>query len=177
MRFQSKRRQSNQTEKYRIAEEMYIKYSKRLISYIYWKIKDYDLAKDIVQEVFIKCLKKNDLGLVEPSAVFRYLQKACYYGLLNKLIEEKKEQIFLDQLARVSFQKEDAWFSEDFDVIHTIKKVISNFPENWRQAIIIHVIEGEPEAKGAAMIGITEDRFKDIRNLALRRLRKKLIQL
>lgn len=69
-------------------EKLFKTHFRELHAYAYSLLKDWDLAEDTVQQVFLKLLEKNEWMLLQ-TAVRSYLYKAVYHDSLNYIRRQK----------------------------------------------------------------------------------------
>lgn len=123
----------------------------QLLNFIRKRVKDKEVANDILQDVFLKILTKIDTLKSQEklkSWLFQISRNviADYYRQQqkeNKLIEQKPETDFEEDLDAMS--EAESW----------IGLYISDLPENYRQAVVLSEIEGLPIKQVAEQLGIS----------------------
>ena len=71
-----------------IFEQLYKKYFRELHAYAFSLLKDWDVAEEIVQTIFLKLLEKNEVVQIRTS-IKSYLYKSVYHSSLNYIRGQK----------------------------------------------------------------------------------------
>ncbi|MCC8423475.1 RNA polymerase sigma-70 factor [Mucilaginibacter sp. UR6-11] len=71
-----------------VFEKLFKTHFKELHAYAYSLLKDWDVAEEIIQGVFLKLWEKNNLVVIDAS-IRSYLYKSVYHDSLNHLRQQK----------------------------------------------------------------------------------------
>ncbi|MEM6737347.1 MAG: sigma-70 family RNA polymerase sigma factor [Bacteroidota bacterium] len=152
------------------AFNLYNCYSSAMYSTLVRMVNDKEMAKDLLQEAFIKAFKKID-GLAEPKAFAGWLKRI----VVNTGLEHVRKQ---------KYDFEDVTESEDFkdevddDTIienETIHTAIKTLPDGCRTVLCLHLLEGYKHKEIAQQLGISESTSKTQYRHAKSLLKKRLI--
>ncbi len=131
-------------------------YADALFRYSLFKVSDRELAKDIVQETFLRAWNHVDRG----GSVDNF--KAFFYRILgNIIIDEyrKKKPISLDSLMEDGFEVRSDEGGRIADRIdgEIALGVLQRIPEKYREVIYMKYIEDFSNTEIAQMLGETEN--------------------
>jgi RNA polymerase sigma-70 factor, ECF subfamily len=151
--------------------DLYNEYSNALLEYIFYRVSDRELAKDILQEVytrFIEVLDKEHITNI----------KAYLYKIAKNLVIDfyrssgKQTTISLDQTAEVQsiLGKESTEAKLDLEIVI---KAVDRLKPMWREIIILRIIEGHEFDDIAEILG----KSKSYIRVNLHRALKELTQL
>ena len=154
---------------------LYDRYKGLIYVYACKIVKDFDIAEDLVQDVFISIWEKRE-ALVFDSSVSSYLYAAVRYRFFDLVDRQKvrtdyakKLQLFLDK-GEFSI---DNYIAEK-ELAETIEKEIAYLPAKMREIFILSRKSNLKNAEIAGHLGISEKTVKNQVSLALKELRKKL---
>lgn len=164
------------SESYNGYKEAYLQYSDDLIILVYKKSGDKDIAKDIVQTVFLRFMIKNKLSGFTGS-LFKYLAVACINEYRQRYRTFRRRQDAEQINAEYAPTIEEDHFSEDFDIRNKINDAISRLPAEWRNVIILKFKYNLPDHITAKLLDISVDRVRNVRKYVIKYLRKDLIHL
>lgn len=156
-------------------ENLFDRYYSRLCYYAYSIIQDTESAKDIVQDVFFKCLKSlTDIDNEAASKNLLYLsvRNACFNHLRHKGIKEQYAASLLEHPVEVSEKGLDEIVRAE--VIAEIRKAIDMLPEGCKMVIKLSFLEGLNNEEIAENMGISINTVKSQKQRALKLLRLKL---
>ncbi len=167
-----KNKQANEFEK------LYFDNYTQLCQSIYRFIRDKDITKDIVQDVFMKYWQKNhELRITEtPKA---YLYRACINQALNYLKEkdrrETREEIYSKELSEStsSTERPDTQYQAD-ETSKNIQAAIDSLPTACRNAFVLSRYEQKSYKEIASMLNISVNTVEKHIGKALRILRELL---
>lgn len=147
-------------------------YQKPLCTYIYNLSRDYELAQDVVQEVFIKIWEDKD-KIQSVSFVNRYLYKSVYYGFLNKLRKDKR-MISIKEEHMQTFDE----IIEDDDELQNQMKLISlevqKLPQRCKETFTLSKNEGLNNTEIANYMNVSSRTVEAQMNKAFSILRENL---
>jgi RNA polymerase sigma-70 factor, ECF subfamily len=122
----------------RTIEDLFNEYFHSLVFSSFRLIKDYALAEDIVQNVFVKVWQDYD-KLRHISNMKSYLNTAVRNSSLNYLRDQKPvlaDDSFFESLVEEEQTDSDMERNED-DLENKIHKAVDNLPEKWKEAFIL----------------------------------------
>jgi len=127
------------------------KVNTKLINFVNQKVKDTDLAKDIVQDVFIKVFSKIDT-LNEKDKIVSWIYQITrneinsYFRNVNHSTKNENENVPDIEISDQSLTKE---FSK------CVSPMIDVLPDKYKQAITLSEIEGISQKELAATLNIS----------------------
>jgi len=117
-------------------------------------LKDKDLAKDVVQEVFLQIWKRRSTLNIN-SSVGGYLKRSVINRSLNK-IRAKKSFIDTDHLAeKVSEEPSAVDYLEEEDLQKAMKTALDTLPDRCRTIFVMKRLEGMSQKEIAGELGIS----------------------
>ncbi|WP_436516157.1 RNA polymerase sigma factor [Ekhidna sp. To15] len=151
------------------AFNLYNSYSKAMYSTLTRMTNDAELAKDLLQEAFVKAFKKID-DLEDPKAFGGWLKRI----VVNKGLEyaRKKKYYFED----IETQEEAESSEIDDSVIDdkTLHNAIKELPDGCRTVLCLHLLEGFKHKEIAEKLDISESTSKTQFRHAKKLLKTKL---
>jgi len=138
-------------------EKVYFELYPRLCVFAYKILKDSDLAKNAVQEVFLNFLEKKDNIQINIS-LQSYLVKAVYNSCL---LDKRRKTIHHKHSDKINYEKlNDCSFEEGFDdetlaKLELLDRAIKSLPEQCRKIFLLNKKEGLSYAKIAVQAGIS----------------------
>jgi len=137
-------------------EQLYKMYSAKMFGVCLRYCRNYEEAKDILQEGFIKVFEK----------IYQYGQRGCFEGwvrriMINTALERYRKNgqtIVMDQLPEM-YEEQDN--ESGFDI--TLKEllwIIQKLPERYRMVFNLYVFEEMSHKEIADTLGITEGTSK-----------------
>lgn len=130
-------------------------YHHRLCTYSYGLIGDYDLSKDIVQNVFIKIWKQRE-NLKDNLNITNYLYKSVYNGFIDQY--RKKRPAF--SLEKVHIEALNIFVQEEPEnalekLIKHVKKEIEKLPPKCKRAFLLSKQDGLTNIEIAEYLNIS----------------------
>ncbi len=128
---------------------LFRKYYQRLFAFAQGFIRDEDLSKDIVQEVFITFWEKR--GTIKNIAIEAFLYKMVRNHCLNyirnqKVFENKtvkhENASKLEELYRIAILKDEPYTLIEDELNQEIENVLKKLPETCRKVFELSRIEG-----------------------------------
>ncbi|WP_462250034.1 RNA polymerase sigma factor [Ekhidna sp.] len=151
------------------AFNLYNSYSKAMYNTLIRMTNDTEMAKDLLQEAFIKAFKKIEY-LDDPKAFGGWLKRI----VLNTGLEHirKKKYFFEDIEEQNELENEEVDESMiDSKVLH---EAIKSLPDGCRTVLCLHLLEGFKHKEIAIQMGISESTSKTQFRHAKRLLKTKL---
>lgn len=156
-------------------EYLFDLYYFRLCYYAYTLIKDTESAKDIVQDVFFKCL--NSLSELPNEAaaknvLYLSVRNACFNYLRHQGVKEQYAASVMDEPEGIAEKGLNEIVRAE--VIAEIRTAIDTLPDGCQQVIKLSFLEGLKNEEIAAKMGISINTVKSQKQRALKLLRFKL---
>ena len=155
---------------------IYDEYYQRLCFYASKYMRDYDEAKDIVQEIFVKLWEK-DLDFESSYAISAYLYPAVYHQCINRLnskdLHAKHHQKILQEN---EFFEDISYFNDrvEDEVLWEVFKAIESLPEECQKVFRMSYEEGKSVSEVAEILNISVHTVKSQRARAKKILQGKL---
>lgn len=121
----------------------------RLTNFVNGKVKDPELTKDIVQDVFLKAFTKFDT-LKNKEKLVSWI----YQITRNEIISHFRKLNF-DTSSDIIEAEENSEESLTSELTHCISPFIDTLPEKYKQAIILADIENVPQKDIAEQLNIS----------------------
>lgn len=150
-------------------EKLYREYSGELFVLCLKYSRDYEQAKDLLQECFIKIFQK----------IEQYSGKGSFQGWMSRIVintaikRGKKNGIHLSILGDYSEETPDDLNDETLPLEFLIK-IIQELPESYRLVFNLYVMEEYSHKEIAEMLGISEGTSKSNLARARRKLRESI---
>jgi RNA polymerase sigma-70 factor (family 1) len=117
-------------------------YHKKLCTYAFGLTNDYDLAEDIVQNVFMS-IWKNRFKLKEEFVIKSYLYKSVYNEFIDQYRKNKKvlvlDKKYIDALTYIVEEEDENSLER---LMKIVKKEIENLPPKCKQTFLLSKEEG-----------------------------------
>ncbi|MFK7953202.1 MAG: RNA polymerase sigma factor [Ekhidna sp.] len=137
------------------AYNVYNSYSKAMYNTLIRMAGDSEIAKDLLQEAFIKAFKKVK-ELDEPKAFGGWLKRIVINTGLEHL--RKKQYVFEEIDSQKEIEEEiDDDFQIESDKIH---QAIKQLPDGCRTVLCLFLLEGYKHSEIASELGISESTSK-----------------
>jgi len=140
-------------------------FSKKSYNITYRILENSDLAKDVVQNTFIKVFKKIKLYKFESSFYTWF-----YRILMNTIYDELRKN---KKTGNIDNLKEE-FYEYSSDVMEILTREISNLSDQYKTVFILYEIEGFSHNEISSILGISVGTSKSNLNRAKAILRKKL---
>jgi RNA polymerase sigma-70 factor (family 1) len=147
-----------------------------LTNFAYRFFRDADLAKDVVQNVFVK-IYQNRPSLRTVDDIKNYLYKAVYNECLNELKKQDVRDRYHDQYASL---QETTFFEQTLEQTekeNLIYQAIENLPPQCKRIFLMSRIEGKKNPEIADALKISVRTVETQISLALKNLRKTILLL
>ncbi len=136
------------------------RFYRELLNFMNRQVYDRDMAADLTQESYARVLAAQQAGAPVLDA------RALLYRTARNLITDQHRRAALrrhesldtvtepeDQCAPAHLQPEEALASRQ--AVHAYAQAIENLPARCREAFVLHIIEGLPQAEIARRMGIS----------------------
>lgn len=158
--------------------EIYTIYSPSLYRHALKMLKDSEVAKDVIQEVFTS-LWVNRRTIVFSSSPKSYLYTSVRNKILDIIAKQKSETLYIASLDKFiqkgSFITDNLIREKELEAI--INQEILNLPEKMREVFELSRNEYKSYAEIAQELGIAENTVRKHITKALSRLRPKISDL
>lgn len=145
---------------------------KSLCAQVFKMVPDYNVAKDIVQEVFIK-VWKNQIDFTNISNTNHYLNRAVKNRCLNYLRDKK--EVCTDDFNIYNLKHSRPITLEKEELSEQISKIISSLPERCQLIFKMSRYEEKKYAEIAEELGISVKTVENQISRALKTLRSSLL--
>ncbi len=148
---------------------LYDRYHKSLFNFLWRRIRNHEVSKDLLQELFIR-IWKNRMNLDSGRSITAYLYRIAHNLTIDHL---RKKSVAQDYLADIS--DEDMSFEEErFDLSDTILNTIHALPTPLQQVFTLNRFEGLKYREIADVLNVSIKTVESRMSKALRILREKL---
>lgn len=154
-------------------EVLFKKYYERLVLFAEAYVADLPVAEDIVQDVFLSLLSKEDLlsdVKYSKSYFFSSVRNACLDYLRKLKVQEKKD----DFLFEASFYSGDFEAYNKEEVIDKIENLINQLPEQRKNILRLSIYEGMKYSEISEETGLSVNTIKTHIKKAYQDLRNNL---
>lgn len=152
--------------------EFFLSHSKILNNYIYYKCGNIDLAKDIVQDAFLKFWKNCEK--VIPGKAKSYLYTIATNLFLNEFAKSTVVLNFKSQKKTDITNENPEYLMEEKQFGEKLKTAISNLTEAQRTAFLMNRIDGKKYSEIAEILNISVKAVEKRIHGALMNLRKNI---
>ncbi len=126
------------------------RYESKVYSYIYYSVKNQEMAEDLFQEVFMKIIVRLRSGKYQENGKFYAWVMRVAHNLIidtfrketdEKIIsnDETEQDLFNDPSLAVNDNREQEMIQEQ--MVCDIKELIAKLPENQRQVLLMRYYE------------------------------------
>lgn len=155
-------------------EKLYFENYAYLCQSIYRFVRDKDITRDIVQDVFLKYWQKiHELSITESPR--SYLHKACIYQALNYLKEQERrtnrEIVFTEESVKSTDTYRPDIQLETTEISSTIQESIDQLPPACRKAFLLSRYEEKSYKEIAMLLNISVNTVEKHIGKALKILR------
>lgn len=157
-------------------EELYDRMAEALMIYAYKRLDDdLEVAKDVVQEVFINIWERRS-EIETPDRVDAFLYKSVLYNLLNKIRKEKSKGNYLEYFSTyyqsVGESVDEEYLEKEFFEILDVE--VAALPIRMRQVFELRFYGQKTNDEVAGELGISKHTVATQMKRALKVLRGKL---
>lgn len=126
------------------------RYESKVYSYIYYSVKNQEMAEDLFQEVFMKIIVRLRSGKYQENGKFYAWVMRVAHNLIidtfrketdEKIIsnDETEQDLFNDPSLAINDNREQEMIQEQ--MVSDIKELIAKLPENQRQVLLMRYYE------------------------------------
>src|SRR5882757_8045516 len=158
-----------------VFEQLFKKHFRELHAYSYSLLKDWDIAEEIVQALFLKLWEKNEWAHIQTS-IKSYLYKSVYHDSLNH-IRRQKVQLRYQTLTAHSMKNhtDDAAGKLKLSELEQhLNKALNKLPEKCRAIFHLSRFEELKYQEKATQLDISIKTVETHMGKALRILRKEM---
>jgi RNA polymerase sigma-70 factor (ECF subfamily) len=150
----------------------YEDYADDLFRHAFFRVRDRERAKDLVQETFTRTWTT-----LSDGASIDNLRAFFYRVLTNAIIDEsrKKKSASLDTMLEEGFAPHDEEATEAVFEVTTIREtheLLSTLPDEYRLPLVMRHLDGLSPREIAEILGLTENLVSVRINRAINKLRK-----
>ncbi len=154
-------------------KELYFRYSEMLYRFLWRKTHDSEVAKDLVQDLFMK-VWNNRQNLEEKKSIKSYLYRAAN----NLAIDHLRKKIVHRETALNNPESRPTFYPDDwFDFEDHIKRALNKLPPAQRNVFYLSRFEGFKYQEIADILEISSKTVENHMNKALKKLRIELRHL
>ncbi len=160
----------------RAYEDLFFQYYSRLCGFAVKIVGSDELAKDCVQEVFLK-IWRNRANWEVNYSLSVYLYRAVRNQALNKIEKRRTKRDYTQQYYEEGFHKKEEQSqlsSEKSKLIEKIWKVVTEMPDRRRMVFELHKRHGLSYKEIAEVMGITRKTVENHMGRALQDIRDKI---
>lgn len=148
-----------------------------LVNFAYSKTRDWELSKEIVQNVFARFWRGKDTIIIKTSEK-NYLFSMVRNGIIdNYRIEKKKENIDdLSNYEKVLVVEDDKTDNNEYEIKYNLKIAIGKLKDRRRQIFELSKYEGLTYKEIAEYLNISERAVEDNISKAFKQIRTHFIE-
>jgi RNA polymerase sigma-70 factor (ECF subfamily) len=146
----------SKNKKTKVFLSAYDKFADQIFRYCYFRIRDREIARDIVQDVFVKtwAYQKEDREIDNMKA---FLFRTAHNCIVDNL--RKKKEVSLDNLMEKGFDKETDAHKKIFSTVEFghITSRMNKMDDKYKEAVLMRYVDGLKPKEISAIIGETEN--------------------
>ena len=155
--------------------KVYNEYFNDLWRYVFSRLKNKEIASDIVSESFI-ALYENLKNIKYPKAIKSYLYKIAKNKMIKFYSEEKTLLLSEFELDRLEINlEENSKTSKKWSV--RLEEVLSKLPKNYEDILRLRFLSGLKIKEVAEILNKTENNVKVLQNRAIKRAKEIIFNL
>lgn len=151
------------------AFNLYNSYSKAMYNTLTRMTNDAEIAKDLLQEAFVKAFKKID-DLEDPKAFAGWLKRI----VVNKGLEHARRKKYYFENINDQAESHNLEIDESQIDDQTLHRAIRELPDGCRNVLCLHLLEGYKHKEIAEQLDISESTSKTQFRHAKKLLKTKL---
>jgi RNA polymerase sigma-70 factor (ECF subfamily) len=158
-------------------EIVYDRFSDRLYSYVFQRLKSRDVTEEIVQEIFVSLWNKRE-SIVITHTMDAYLFGAAKFRILTYIRSQVAYRQYAENFARFAAAKVDNSFAEMMDLEdlrYSIDTNIAQLPRKCQTVFRMSRIDHEPISRIAERMNISKRTVENYLTQALKYLRTSLV--
>jgi RNA polymerase sigma-70 factor (ECF subfamily) len=156
----------------KIFSNFFLKHSKLLHNFIYYKCGNTEMADDLVQDSFIKFW--NNCNKVIPGKAKSFLYTIATNLFLNAYAKSKVSLNFKSTITKTSTNESPEFLLEEKEFGIKLQKALANLTEAQRTTFLMNRIDGKKYKEIAEILGISVKAVEKRIHNALVSLRKKI---
>lgn len=133
-------------------EEIYKGIFDDLCHYVYTIVKDQSASQDIVQDVFLKILNKNNVS--EIKALRPYLYTSVYNASIDFINKQKKINSAVSEISNLSNNESNS-SNEHENIKELIENVLNELPPTCKEVFILAKRDGKKYAEIATHLNVS----------------------
>ncbi len=147
----------------RKAKCIYQNYFRMLFLYIYQKVQDYELSKDLLQDAFMKYYQHRDS--LEDSCIGGWLKTVASRLCIDHYRKTVRIRLSMSKLNHgdpVEQKDQSALTTQNgpsricIEEVFTLHQLLEKVPEKDRKCFHLHVFEGYTKKEVSGLLGISE---------------------
>jgi RNA polymerase sigma-70 factor (ECF subfamily) len=131
------------------AEQVYRQYRSKLLAFIQQRVGGQDLAQDILHDVFVKILGRDNC-LREPAKITAWLYQVTRNAIIDRLRSSRPHEELPQEIAANNEES-----TAEARLASFLQPMIEVLPEIYRDAVILSDLDGLPLKQIAGREGIT----------------------
>ena len=157
----------------KIFNGFYVKHSRDLYNFMYYKCGDGDQAMDLAQEAFVKLFQ--NCGKVQLEKAKSYLFTTANNLFLNVVKHHKVKLAYAEQQPVETVTGEDPEFVlQEKEYMEQLEEAIADLTEAQREVFLMNRIDGKKYREIAELLDISEKAVEKRMMGALKKLRARL---
>lgn len=160
-------------------KKLYLQYHPVLFRFVISRIRDEDIAEDIVQDTFIRVWKIRQ-SLSSDKSFFSLIAKISSNLCKDHFKHETVRLRHKENITEIYIQqsdKHDKQFETEFIQKNILNIIHQKLPLKQRMIFLLSQIEGKTNQEIAEMLGISQRTVENQLYRALKTLKKKLVKL
>jgi len=160
-------------------QEIYHQHFNGLANYAYAVLKDKDVAKDVVQDVFLDLWNKRETLTIKTS-LEAYLVRAVKFKSIDFIRKDKTKQQYVEKMMSINIPLTEDKNDEDEQTTERKKQLsyaIAQLPPKCRQVFLLSRLSGYTYKEIAKEMDISPKTVENQISRALKLLRQKLSDL
>lgn len=156
-------------------EELFTAYYARLCEFAYRIVACHETAEDLVQNVFVSLLEKNQLVCVSPGSERPYLYGMVKHAALNNVRRQNiAERIFKKHAPRETEERDISHHMMYAEVLGELHAALNTLPKGCVDICKLAYFEGKKNGEIAIALGVSINTIKSQKQRALKLLRQKI---
>jgi RNA polymerase sigma-70 factor (ECF subfamily) len=136
------------------AEQVYFQYRSELLGFIQQRVRDRDLAQDVLHDVFVKIISLQD-SLRDPIRITAWLYQVTRNAIIDRLRSSKSYEELPQEIADDGEEP-----TAETRLAGFLRPMIEGLPHIYRDAVILSDLEGIPLRRIAEREGVTVSAIK-----------------
>ena len=150
-------------------DDLYVRYARTLLGYLYHRLPSLADAEDILAEVFLTALRASTLGETLGAG---WLMVVAHRRVADFYHERHREPLTEDQLHVEELLQDPEWIALRAEERSELLALVAQLPIEQRDVLSLRFGGGLRSAQIAELIGKTDEATRALLSRAVRRLRK-----